>query len=103
MELELLTHCELASRLKVSVRTVRRMAAAGTIPGRQVGGRVRFSWPEVVASLPVSGPVQAVRRYRTLAGRGPMPMVEHLKQVAREWHVVPDELAAMRRRKGVEL
>lgn len=99
MDDELLQHHELASRLKVSVRTVRRMAAAGTIPGRQVRGRVRFYWPDVVAALPPSAPVQAARRMRRLSQGAPMPMVEHLKQVAKNWHVVPDELEAMRLKK----
>ncbi len=56
MEPELLTTRELASRLKVSVRTVFRLLAAGTIPARWVLGSRRFYWPEVMAALPMVTP-----------------------------------------------
>lgn len=49
---ELLTPQELAARMKVSARSVARLVKGGLVPARAVLGRVRFYWPEVVASLP---------------------------------------------------
>lgn len=51
-ESELLTPQELAARLRVSARSVSRLVKGGLVPARAVLGRVRFYWPEVVASLP---------------------------------------------------
>lgn len=51
-ESELLTPQELAARMKVSARTVTRLVKGGIVPARAVLGRIRFHWPEVVASLP---------------------------------------------------
>lgn len=58
MEAELLTPKELAQRLKVSERSVIRMVKGGVIPARVVVGKIRLSWPAVLASLP---PVAASR------------------------------------------
>ena len=101
MDGEKLTYNEIAARLKVSVRTVRRKLAAGLIPARTCGRRVLFDFADVWNALPDAKPELAARRYRRLAqgAPAPIPMVEHLKQVAKDWHVVPDELAAARLRK----
>lgn len=104
MDGEKLTYQEIAARLKVSVRTVRRRLAAGQIPARTCGRRVLFDFDAVWNALPDAQLVQATSRYRKLAqgAPSPIPMVEHLKQVARDWHVVPDELQARRLRKERE-
>ena len=46
-----LTRHELASLLKVSVRTLDRMVTAGEIPAVRLRGRPRFHLPTVVAQL----------------------------------------------------
>lgn len=104
MDGEKLTYQEIAARLKVSVRTVRRRLAAGLIPARTCGRRVLFDFDAVWAALPDARAAQATSRFRRLAqgAPAPIPMVEHLKQVAQNWHVVPDELAAARLRKEQE-
>lgn len=66
----LLTPQEVAARLRVSVRTVVRLQKSGVVPGRAVLGRIRFSWPEVVARLPLA-PAAA-------SGRASVPGVAHL-------------------------
>jgi len=48
----LLTPRELATRLKVSPVTVRRMLKAKKLPFIQVGSRVRFNLGEVIQALP---------------------------------------------------
>ena len=63
----LLTPQELAARLKVSVRTVVRLQKGGVVPARAVLGRIRFHWPEVVASLPLAP--------ATASGRASVPGV----------------------------
>lgn len=101
MDGEKLTYSEIAARLKVSVRTVRRKLAAGLIPARTCGRRVLFDFADVWNALPDARVAQATTRFRRLANGAPapIPMVEHLKHMAKNWHVVPDELEAMRRRK----
>ena len=47
----LLTRHDLAAHLKVSVRTIDRLTAAGELPVHRLGKAVRFSLPEVLASL----------------------------------------------------
>lgn len=51
---ELLTPKELAAKLKVCESTVYREQRDGRMPGRMVRGKLRFSWPEVVRSLPAA-------------------------------------------------
>lgn len=101
MDGEKLTYNEIAARLKVSVRTVRRKLAAGLIPARTCGRRVLFDFDAVWNALPDAQLVQATNRFLRMAqgAAAPIPMVEHLKQVAKDWHVVPDELAAARLKK----
>lgn len=52
---------DVAVRLKISVKSVVRLAKAGKIPARVVVGKFRFCWPEVFASLPLA-PVAASGR-----------------------------------------
>lgn len=95
MTLELLTYSELAYRLKVSVKTVRRLVAAGLIPAKQVGGRHRFYWSDVLGALPASGAARSARRLPPLAGRP--DMIAYLKEKAAHHYAHPvDELAQRR-------
>ena len=48
---ELLTQEEVATKLKVAVRTVERWQQDGTLPFLQLGNAVRFYWPAVVSHL----------------------------------------------------
>lgn len=57
----LLTPREVAERLKISEKSVRRLVQAGRIPARVVVGKIRLCWSEVVASLPLA-PVAASGR-----------------------------------------
>ena len=50
----LLTPREVAERLKISEKSVRRLVQSGRMPARVVVGKIRLSWPEVVASLPLA-------------------------------------------------
>ena len=79
-DLDLLTPQELAVRLRLSLRSVRRLVAAGAIPFRLVGTVKRFVWSEVVAALP-AGPVPIA------SNQGPtsIDMVAYLKEKARNW------------------
>lgn len=77
---DLLTPHELAVRLRLSLRSVRRLVAAGRIPFRLVGTVKRFVWAEVVAALPKGpGPISS--------NQGPtsIDMVAYLKEKARNW------------------
>lgn len=51
IENQALTYDELAPLVKMSVRTLQRRVAAGTIPFHKDGGLVRFFWPEIEAWL----------------------------------------------------
>lgn len=57
----LMTPAEVAKWLRISERSVIRLVRAGKIPARVVVGKMRLSWPEVVASLPLA-PVAASGR-----------------------------------------
>lgn len=50
----LLTPREVAERLRISEKSVLRLVKAGRIPARVVVGKIRLSWLEVVASLPLA-------------------------------------------------
>lgn len=78
---DLLTPQELAVRLRLSLRSVRRLVAAGRIPFRLVGTVKRFVWAEVVAALP-AGPVATVR---PSAPPKSFDMEAYLKEQARNW------------------
>lgn len=71
----LLTTEEVAERLKISEKSVRRLVQAGRMPARVVVGKIRLCWPEVVASLPLA-PVAA-------SGRSSEPGVVTLDVVTR--------------------
>lgn len=47
----LLTRRDLAAVLKLSVRTIDRLTAAGAIPCRRLGKSVRYHLPDVLAAL----------------------------------------------------
>ena len=51
---EFITRKELSARLGISEATSWRLDKAGVITSVRVGGSVRYSWPDVVASLPKS-------------------------------------------------
>ncbi|MDP2383390.1 MAG: helix-turn-helix domain-containing protein [Nitrospirota bacterium] len=78
---DLLTPQELAVRLRLSLRSVRRLVAAGAIPFRLVGTVKRFVWAEVVSALP-KGPVMVSR---PSAAPKSIDMVGYLKEKARNW------------------
>lgn len=78
---DLLTPQELAIRLRLSLRSVRRLVAAGAIPFRLAGTVKRFVWAEVVAALP-KGPVVVAR---PSAGPKSIDMEAYLKEKARNW------------------
>lgn len=65
---ELLTHQELAAKLKVSRRTVDRLLAAGLLPARRVGSLKRFVWAEVQAALPSATVAEPIRRQAVPGG-----------------------------------
>jgi excisionase family DNA binding protein len=48
---QLISTRELASRLGLSVRTVRALANDGHIPSFRVGNRLRFDWRAVLGAL----------------------------------------------------
>lgn len=50
-ETELLTKRELAKKLRVTEKTVENWQNAGRIKKLTIGGAVRYSWPDVVASI----------------------------------------------------
>lgn len=50
----LLTPRDVAERLQISEKSVRRLVHAGRMPARVVVGKIRLCWPEVVASLPLA-------------------------------------------------
>ena len=80
-DLDLLTAQELAVRLRMSLRSVRRLVAAGAIPFRLAGTMKRFVWAEVVEALPVGPVVMA-------SPSAPPPsidMVAYIKEKARNW------------------
>lgn len=56
----LLTPRDVAERLQISEKSVRRLVQAGRMPARVVG-KMRLCWPEVVASLPLA-PASAAGR-----------------------------------------
>ena len=78
---DLLTPQELAVRLRLSLRSVRRLVASGAIPFRLVGTVKRFVWAEVVSALP-KGPVATVR---SCAAPKSFDMEAYLKEKARNW------------------
>lgn len=82
---EVLKPRELAVKLKVSERTVYTMQRQGTIPARLVGGKLRFSWPEVYAALP-RAPVSPPNLYRQLGAPGG-DLVTMLKQRVKAYRV----------------
>lgn len=51
---EILTAAEASELLRVSVKTVLRLARAGELPGRKVGREWRFARREVMAWLTVA-------------------------------------------------
>lgn len=96
MDLELLTIHEVAARLKISRRQADRLVANGVLTVRQVGGRKRFWWSEVLAAFPpvVRGAAPSS------AGPAPLDLVAYLKRKAASWNVVqPDDFARARARK----
>lgn len=96
MDLELLTIHEVAARLKISRRSADRLVADGVLTVRQVGGRKRFWWPEVLSAFPP----QPRRHAPSGAGSAPIDMIEHLRRKAANWNVMqPDEFARARARK----
>jgi excisionase family DNA binding protein len=80
-EAQLLTPKELASRLKVSERTVYREQIDGRIPGRLVRGKLRFYWPEVLKALPAAWVPPSVASQH----RAGVDLVVMLKARARTW------------------
>lgn len=74
---------ELAVKLGVCERTIYTMQRQGTIPGRLVGGKLRFSWPEVYASLPQAPVAPAHQHRQPLAP--PYDLVAVLKQRAKAY------------------
>lgn len=60
MEDRLISTRELATRLSLSVRTVRTLAKAGRIPAvRVTRNRLRFEWSDVLATLHRSARTEA--------------------------------------------
>lgn len=51
IETDLLTKRELAKKLRVTEKTVENWQNAGHIKKLTIGGAVRYSWPDVVASI----------------------------------------------------
>ena len=51
IETDLLTKRELAKKLRVTEKTVEHWQNAGRIKKLTIGGSVRYSWPDVVASI----------------------------------------------------
>lgn len=82
---ELLTPKELADRLKVSERTIKRSQLDGALPGRLVRGKLRFYWPEVVAALP-RAPVSPSNVHRQMGAPGG-DLVAMLKARAKAYRV----------------
>lgn len=58
---ELLRVNDLAGRLKIHPRTVRRMAREGSLPACKVGADWRFDWKAVLAYLTTSAGNAATR------------------------------------------
>lgn len=80
-EAQLLTPKELAGRLKVSERTVYREQRDGRIPGREVRGKLRFYWPEVLKAFPAAWVQPSVTSHH----RAGVDTVMMLKDRARNW------------------
>lgn len=80
---ELLTAKELALKLKVCERTVKRDQRDGLIPGRMVRGLLRFSWPEVLRALPAA-PVDVHADRARVVGSD---LVMVLKHRVKQWAV----------------
>lgn len=80
---DLLTPHELAARLRLSLRSVRRLVAAGRVPYRLVGTVKRFVWAEVVAALP-KGPVPVAPRGAADVSPS-IDMYAYIKDKARTW------------------
>jgi len=98
MTFEVLSYAALASRLALSVRTLRRMLAAGTIPARRVGKRaLAVEWPAVWAALPSAASGRSRGLPPSPLGRRPIETV--LAERAKHWYAVPDELAIRRAQK----
>ncbi len=51
VETDLLTKRELAKKLRVTEKTLENWQNAGYIKKLTIGGTVRYSWPDVVASI----------------------------------------------------
>lgn len=94
----MLSYPALASRLALSVRTLRRTIAAGTIPARRVGKRaLAVEWSAVWAALPSAASVRLGGLPPSRPGRRPIETV--LAERAKRWYAVPDELALRRAQK----
>lgn len=102
MTFEVLSYAALASRLALSVRTLRRKLAAGTIPARRVGKRaLAVDWPAVWAALPSAAAGRSRGLPPSILGRR-RPIEQVLTEQARHCYDVPDELAIRRAQKGAE-
>lgn len=103
LDMMLLTPLQVAARLHVSHRTIRREIAEGKLPVRKVRGLPRIYWPDVLAAYQ---PVTTANPRRNSNGKPPFDMNAHLRHLAHNWNVVPhDEVTKARtkreREKGV--
>jgi excisionase family DNA binding protein len=67
---DVLTVDEVATYLKVSTGTVRKLAKVGELPYFTIGGSVRFSRRRLAAILKGKEPTQPLRTPRKIVGTG---------------------------------
>jgi excisionase family DNA binding protein len=79
-EVEFITKTELASRLKVSARTIEIWVKSGKIPCAKVGHTVRFDWAAVVRVAAVTLPVSAASAVKVAVAS---PANHHVKLLAK--------------------
>lgn len=96
---EKLTRTQIAARLQISVRSLDRRIAEGSIPCKRLGRRIVLDLAEVWAALPPAGRAR-VAAMPPSATRRPIDLAAALRYKAQHWcDPPPDELAARRKQK----